>query len=474
MEQFLTILDSANRAVNNFVWGPPMLILLLGAGVYLTLRTRFFQLSRMGLWFKSTLFALFCNKEVRDGSDPGSISQFQSFTTALAGTMGTGNIVGVATALTAGGPGAIFWMWVSALFGMMTKYAEIVLGILFRRRGKNGQWKGGPMAYLEKGLHCKPLAVLFALFASLASFGIGNMTQGNGIADAIHRSFPVIPKWAVAAAVMALTALCILGGIKRIAKVTEGLIPLMTVLYLAGSLAILVLHFRLIPAALGLILRDAFSLQSVGGGVGGYAVLRAIRYGTARGVFSNEAGLGSSVIVHSAAQVKEPVIQGMWGIFEVFADTIVSCTLTALCILTTGVLSTGLTGAPLAMAAFSRVFGSWGELFITISITLFAFSTILGWSYYGEQTVEYLLGPRAIPGYKLLYILLAGVGCVASLELVWDISDTMNGLMALPNLIGILGLSGMVVRATKDFLSRRDKGQYRELARTYRDFIKKR
>lgn len=365
-------------------------------------------------------------------------------------------------------------MWVSALFGMMTKYAEIVLGILFRRRGKNGQWKGGPMSYLEKGLHCKPLAVLFAFFASLASFGIGNMTQGNGIADAIHRSFPVIPKWAVAVAVMALTTLCILGGIKRIAKVTEGLIPLMTVLYLAGSLAILVLHFRLIPAALGLILRDAFSLQSVGGGVGGYAVLRAIRYGTARGVFSNEAGLGSSVIVHSAAQVKEPVIQGMWGIFEVFADTIVSCTLTALCILTTGVLSTGLTGAPLAMAAFSRVFGSWGELFITISITLFAFSTILGWSYYGEQTVEYLLGPRAIPGYKLLYILLAGVGCVASLELVWDISDTMNGLMALPNLIGVLGLSGMVVRATKNFLSRRDKGQYRELARTYRDFIKKR
>ncbi|MDD3429780.1 MAG: alanine/glycine:cation symporter family protein, partial [Oscillospiraceae bacterium] len=363
-------------------------------------------------------------------------------------------IVGVATALVSGGPGAIFWMWVSAFFGMLTNYAENVLGILFRYRNEKNDWLGGPMIYIERGMHCKWLAVLFACFTVLASFGIGNMTQANGIASAIN-TVSGIPAWVTGITLTLLVALVIIGGIKRIAAVTEKIVPVMALVYIVGGITLLAMNYQHIPAAFGEIFAGAFNLKSVGGGVGGYVIMKAIRFGVARGVFSNEAGLGSSVMVHSASNVKEPVKQGMWGIFEVFADTLIVCTLTALCILTTGVLDTGAKGAQLAMAAFSHGFGGFGGTFVSIAIAFFAFSTILGWSYYGERAVEYLIGVKNLIYYKIIFICLITVGCVASLELVWDISDTFNSLMAIPNLIGVLSLSGFVIAATKDFLSRK-------------------
>lgn len=485
MEVFFNMVDKVNKAVNDFVWGPPMLVFLVGIGIFVTIGTGFFQVSHFGLWMKKTFLAIFSNKTVRDKKDPHAISQFQSLTTALAGTIGTGNIVGVATAIVSGGPGAVFWMWVSAFFGMMTNYTENVLGILFRYKNNKGQWMGGPMVYLERGLHCKPLAVLFAIFATLASFGIGNMTQANGISTAISGAlrFTGIDAWylkaGVGVGIMLLAALVILGGIKRIAAVTEKIVPFMALAYLAGGIYIIAVNGTHIPAAFGSIFTNAFSFEAVGGGIFGYVIMNAMRYGVARGVFSNEAGLGSSVMVHSASNVKEPVVQGMWGVFEVFADTLIVCTITALSILCTGVVdmhtgvnADGLKGASLAQAAFAHGFGSFGSIFIAVAITLFAFSTILGWSYYGERAVEYLFGTKYLWIYKVLFIGLIVVGCTASLDLVWNISDTFNGLMAIPNLIGVAGLSGLVFKATKDYLQRHlDDPDAEEMERKAADFM---
>lgn len=441
-------------AVHRFVWGPGMLFFLMGCGVYLSVRTGFFQLSQARLWLSSTLGAVFRRGSAHDKSDKTAISPFQTFTTALAGTLGTGNIVGVATALAAGGPGAVFWMWVSAFFGMMTGFAENVLGILYRRRGPDGAWRGGPMYYLEYGARAKWLAVPFALFAVLASLGMGNMTQANSIADALSSEFGV--PVGVTGLVTALALLAVMaGGIRRIGAVTEKLVPAMSFLYIIGCILILVRFGSNVPAAFASIFREAFNVRSAVGGAAGYGMLQAMRYGIARGVFSNEAGLGSSVLVHAAGNVKEPVEQGMWSICEIFVDTIVLCTLTAVCILTTGVMDAGEDGAALALEAFRAGLGGAGGGFLAVAVTLFAFSTLLAWSYNGERAAEYLLGAKARGAYRVLFLLVVPVGCLMQLDLVWSLSDACNGLMALPNLFGVVLLSGEAIQETKRFLAKR-------------------
>ena len=382
------------------------------------------------------------------------------------------SIVGVATAIVSGGPGAIFWMWVMALLGMMTSFSENVLGVYYRRKNEKGEWSGGAMYYLTDGLGAKKgckqlgkvLAVLFACFCILASFGIGNMSQLNSIAGNMNAAFGV-PTIVTGLALMVVTALIVIGGLKRVAAVTEKLVPLMALFYIAGALIIVVMHAGNIPAAFGAIFKGAFNLQAAGGGALGYGISQTITWGFKRGAFSNEAGLGSAVMVNSASNVKEPVHQGMWGVFEVFADTIVVCTLTALVILTTGVVDLQ-SGAVLANVqdnalvgqAFTAAFGSLGPKFIAISILLFAYSTTLGWSHYGTKAVEYLFGTTGSRIYKVVFVGMTVVGSTMKLGLAWDLSDTFNGLMMIPNLIGVLALSGTVVAITKNYLDRRVKG----------------
>lgn len=428
------LITNVNSAVNGFVWGVPMLVLLVGTGILMTILTKFFQLSHLGHWFKNTVGGIFHDEHVTKHTEAGdqSISQFQSLCTALAATIGTGNIVGVASALVAGGPGAIFWMWVVAFFGMMTNYSENVLGIYYRRRNSKGEWSGGAMYYLKDGLGsykgCKQigavLAVLFSAFCLLASFGIGNMSQVNSIAANMTSAFS-IPATAT--------------GI---------------VLVLVGALVI-------VGAVFTAIFKGAFGLRAVGGGIVGSGVKLALTWGMKRGVFSNEAGLGSSVMVHSSSNVKEPVRQGMWGIFEVFADTMVVCTLTAFAVLSSGLidLDTGavlvdVSGSALVGQAFATVFGSFGPAFIAIAILLFAFSTVLGWSHYGSKAWEYLFGTKSTIVYKIAFVLMIFIGCTMNLGLAWDLSDTFNGLMAIPNLIGVIALSPVVMKITKNYVAR--------------------
>ena len=451
-------IEKVNEWVGSLVWGPAMIVLMLLAGAYFTVGTGFFQFRRFGLWIRSTLGAIVRGGQVHD-RDPHAISQFQALSTALAGTIGTGNIVGVATAIVAGGTGAVFWMWASALLGMMTKYAENVLGNLYRYRGKTGDWVGGPMVYIERGLHWKWLAVLFALFCAAASFGIGNMTQANSIAGALSDVFRIAPA-AAGVAVATVSGVVILGGVRRVAAVTERLVPFMALFYMGGALIVLWSRRENIPQACGQIFAAAFDWQAGAGGIAGYGMAHAIRTGVSRGVFSNEAGLGSSVMVHTAADAKEPCEQGMWAVFEVFFDTIVMCTITALVILTSGVYNQTLyslavgtplmdklaTGAQLTAAAFSTVFGPLGGGFVAVSLVLFAFSTLLGWSYYGQRAAEYLFGARAMPVYKALFVAAAIAGCTMRLDLAWALSDTFNGLMALPNLVGVLALRRETLR----------------------------
>lgn len=472
MEKFLEIVDNINSVVNNFVWGPIMLVVFLCVGLLCTVRTKVFQVSKFKLWMDETILAIFKKKSVRKTDDKNAISQFQALSTALAATVGTGNIAGVATAIVSGGPGAIFWMWLSAFLGMMTNFTENVLGIKYRYKDEKGDWVGGAMIYMDRGLHMKWLAMIFSCFCILASFGIGNMSQGNSIASAVHDTFG-IPKVAIGVVIMVFAALVIIGGIKRIAQVTEKIVPFMAIFYIVGGLAIIIVNIKSVPAAFGMIFRGAFNFKAATGGFLGFTVAQAMRFGIARGVFSNEAGLGSSVMVHSASDVKEPVVQGMWGIFEVFADTICICTITALSILTTvynpemgaptdaagNVLldkaGDVLSGAPLTSYAFTSTFGKLGGIFISVSLALFAFSTILGWSYYGQRGIQYVFGIKAVPVYKVIFILMIMVGCLAQLDLVWNISDTFNGLMAIPNLFAVILLHGQVVAETKDYLKRR-------------------
>ena len=465
------MITQVNNAINGVVWGPFGLALLFCTGFWMSARTGFFQFRKMGYWLRHTIGAIFTNKDItaHTSKEDMAISQFQSMCTALAGTIGTGNIVGVATAIVSGGPGAIFWMWVMALLGMMTSFSENVLGVYYRRKNEKGEWSGGAMYYLTDGLGAKKgckqlgkvLAVLFACFCILASFGIGNMSQINSIAGNMNAAFGV-PTLVTGLCLMVVTALIVIGGLKRVAAVTEKLVPLMALFYLFGALTVVCVHWAAVPAAFTAIFRGAFGLQAAGGGVLGYGMARAISWGFKRGAFSNEAGLGASVLVHCAANVEEPVQQGMWGMFEVFADTMVVCTLTALVVLTSGLVDldtgaalTGVEGSALVGQAFSTVFGAFGPQFIAVSVLLFAYSTTLGWSHYGTRAVVYLLGERAAAGYKLVFAAMVLVGAVMKLDLAWALSDTFNGLMMLPNLVGVVGLSGVVVRETQAYLKRK-------------------
>lgn len=471
----IDMITKVNGAVNGFVWGIPMLVLLVGTGILMTTLTKVFQLSHFGYWMKHTLGSIFTDKHItkHTGADDHSISQFQSLCTALAATIGTGNIVGVASALLFGGPGAIFWMWIVAFFGMMTNYSENVLGIYYRRKNANGEWSGGAMYYLRDGLGSKKgmkqvgavLAVLFSVFCLLASFGIGNMSQINSIAGNMKAAFGV-PNLVTGIVLMVLAALVILGGIKRIASVTEKLVPFMAILYILGAFAVCIAHAGQLGAAFVSIFKGAFAMKAVGGGIVGSGIKMALTWGMKRGVFSNEAGLGSSVMVHSSSNVKEPVRQGMWGIFEVFADTIVVCTMTALVVLTSGLinLDTGevissAEGSALVGEAFATVFGKAGPAFIALAILLFAFSTVLGWSHYGTKAFEYLFGSSRTIIYRVIFIVFILCGATMSLDLAWDLSDTFNGLMAIPNLIGVLALSPLVAKITKNYVDRKIRGE---------------
>ena len=477
MDNLVQVITDVNSAVNGVVWGIPMLILIIGTGVLMTCRTGFFQLRKFGHSISETIGGLFKKEsDVNDKSEKHSISQFQSLCTALAATIGTGNIAGVAAAIAAGGPGAVFWMWLSAFFGMMTNFSENVLGIFYRRKNAHGEWSGGAMYYLRDGLGSKKgckqigavLAVLFSIFAVLASFGIGNMSQINSIAANMDEVFG-IPRLATGLILMVAAGLVVVGGIKRIASVTEKLVPFMALTYVVLALIVFIVNISQVGEVFVSIFSFAFGFRAIGGAAVGIAVREAVTWGLKRGVFSNEAGLGSSVMVHSASNVKEPVVQGLWGIFEVFADTIVVCTLTAFSILSSGIvnLQTGEVlsaneKTALVSEAFGRVFNignlNLGGIFVAIAILLFAFSTVLGWSFYGTKAFEYLFGTKATIIYKVVFVLVIVFGATMSLDLAWDISDTFNGLMALPNLVGVLALSGTVVKITKNYCDRKFNG----------------
>ncbi|SDK57010.1 alanine/glycine:cation symporter family protein [Natronincola ferrireducens] len=446
---FVNTIESINSTINGLVWGPYMLVLLVGTGIYFSFKTNFLQIRKFGFTMKETLMKIFEKPEASETE--GDITPFQALATALAATIGTGNIAGVATAIALGGPGAIFWMWISAFFGMMTKFAEVVLAIKYREKNAEDSWVGGPMYYIEKGLGLKWLAVIFSIFGALAAFGIGNMVQSNSVAAALE-GYGIAPM--VTGIVLALAAgLVILGGLKRIASVTERIVPFMAVFYIIGAVIILITHISNVPAAFGLIFKHAFTPASAVGGFAGAVVMDAMRRGVARGVFSNEAGLGSAPIAHAAARTDHPVRQGLWGIFEVFADTIVICTLTALTILSTGVWDSGITGAALTTEAFNKGLPGPGGVIVAIGILFFAFSTILSWAYYGEKCAEHIFGSGVNKFYRIIWLPLILVGAVGSLDLIWDIADTLNGLMAIPNLIGLLGLSGVVFSLTKEFFT---------------------
>jgi alanine or glycine:cation symporter, AGCS family len=441
-----------NSWLNGIVWGPPMLILIVGTGVYLTVRTNFLQVGKFGYAMKETLFKLFSKDEI---STEGDITPFQALSTALAATIGTGNIAGVATAIAIGGPGAVFWMWISAFFGMATKFAEVVLAIRYREKNETGNWVGGPMYYITNGLgkNWKWLAVVFSAFGALAAFGIGNMVQANSVAAALEASFNVPPL--VSGIVLAVAAgAVILGGLQRIAKVTEKIVPFMAVFYMIGATIILVLHLPQIPGAFALIFQHAFTPKAGVGGFAGATVMMAMRFGVARGVFSNEAGLGSAPIAHAAARTDHPVRQGLWGVFEVFADTIVICSMTALVIIATGVWDSGVTGAALTTAAFNDGLPGPGGIIVAVGILFFAFSTLLSWAYYGEKCAEFILGSGFNKIYRIIWLPLIVLGAIGSLTLIWDIADTLNGLMAIPNLVALLGLSGVIVKLTKEFFEK--------------------
>lgn len=468
-----------NGVVNGLVWGVPALVLLIGTGVLMTFLTKFFQFTHFGHMIRETLGGLFRKKDILKNDDHRSISQFQALCTALSATIGTGNIAGIAYAITMGGPGAIFWMWVAAIFGMMTNFSENVLGIFYRRRNEHGEWCGGAMYYLKDGLGsrkgCKTigkvLAVLFSIFAIFASFGIGNMGQVASIRESLFGLFRVTgddtTDGLIVGAVVAVVALLVIvGGLTRIARANEKIVPFMAGFYIVGALIIVLMHYDMIIPAFASIFSHAFTASAAAGGVGGAVIKQAITWGFKRGVFSNEAGLGSSVMVHSASNVKEPVVQGLWGIFEVFFDTIIVCTLTALLILTSGVVDlntgvslSGTTKLGLATEAFTNNLGVAGGIFIAIAITLFAFSTVLGWSYYGTKAWEYLFGTKTIMIYKVIFIVIIILGSAVHADLVIDISDTFNGLMAIPNLIGVLASAGTVLAITNNYSKRRFKKQ---------------
>ncbi len=498
-----------NSTINSIVWGVPMLILIVGAGLFLTVGVKFLQFARFPYILKETIGKAFKKQE----TEAGSVSPLQALTTALAATVGTGNIAGVAGAITMGGPGAIFWMWLSALFGMATKYAEVTLAIVHREKNENGDWVGGPMYYIKNGLGEKfrPLATIFAVFACLAAFGIGNMTQGNTIADSVYSAIESFQGEAyltaeeiyadgvlvrvdtynednflimtetfdgegnsstetfktplettvriiVGLVVTVVCALVLLGGMKRIGSVTERLVHIMAGIYILACLFVILININSLGAVIASIFQGAFSPDAAIGGAVGITIAEAAKRGIGRGVFSNEAGLGSAPIAHAAAQTESPVKQGLFGVFEVFADTIVICSLTAFTILCSGIYvdygNSSAGGVDLTIQAFSSAFpGQMASILVAIGLSLFAVSTILSWGLYGTRSCEFLFGTKAAKIYQLIFVAFITVGCTMNLELAWDIADTLNGLMAIPNLIAVVLLSGTVFGLTKEHFS---------------------
>ncbi|HEM6591848.1 TPA: sodium:alanine symporter family protein [Streptococcus suis] len=438
------------KAINNLVWGPPLLILLVGTGVYFTLRLGMFQVSKL-----PTAFRLIFSS---DQSGQGDVSSFAALCTALAATVGTGNIVGVATAITTGGPGALFWMWVAAFFGMATKYAEGFLAIKYRTKDANGQAAGGPMHYITLGMgqKWKPLAIFFAISGVLvALLGMGTFSQVNSIASSMSASFGLAPQLVSIVTAISI-AFFIFGGIEKISDVSTKIVPFMAILYILASLIVLVVHWNELLPTLGLVLKSAFSPAAAVGGFVGATVKEAIQRGIARGVFSNESGLGSAPIAAAATKSDNAVEQGLISMTGTFIDTIIICTLTGLTILVTGQWSVeGLEGAPLTQAAFATVFGNAGSIALTISLVLFAFTTILGWSYYGERCIEFLFGTKSILPYRLLFVAMVALGGFLKLDLIWTIADIVNGLMALPNLIALLALSPVIIKETRQYFAKK-------------------
>ena len=487
MESFLEQVAAVNDVINGFAWGWFAIILLLGTGLICTCITKCFQITHLKHWWGKTIGSVF-HKNTRHNKDTGAVSQFQALCTALAATIGTGNIAGVSAAICVGGPGAVFWMWIAAFLGMMTNYSENILGIYFRRKNDENEWSGGAMYYLQDGLGSykgfkqvgKVLAVIFSIFAVLASFGIGNMGQINKITINIESAFfgnmnapqvggVSIVNWIIGCVLMIIGGFIILGGLQRIASFAERVVPFMAIAYVLGALVIMVLNITKLGIIFGAIFKFAFVPRAIAGGVSGSVIKMIldgpVKNGCKRGIFSNEAGLGSSVMVHSNSNVKEPVKQGMWGIFEVFADTMVVCTMTAIVVLSsgsidlgTGIAAEGVNDATLVAQTFGQTFGKVGEWFVAIAVLLFAFTTVMGWSHYGSKAIEYLFGIKGVKVYKVIFVLMMVSGAVMTSSLAWDISDTFNGLMMLPNLIGVLSMTPLVIKLTQNYVDRKIKG----------------
>ena len=456
-------IETVNKAVNNFIWGVPAMICIIGVGLILSIRTNFIQIRKFIYALKMTLGRIFEKHEAKEGS----MTPFQAVCTALAATVGTGNIAGVAGAIAIGGPGAVFWMWISALLGMGTKFAEVTLAVQFREKNKYGDYVGGPMYYIKNGLGKKWiwLAYLYAGFGVFTVFGTGNATQVNTITAAVNSAllnynvisaeYVSVVNWVIGIVIMFLVAAILLGGIKRIAKVTEKLVPFMAIIYILLGIGVVVLNIQNVPAVFGSIFYGAFNPAAVTGGVVGSFFLSMTK-GVSRGIFSNEAGLGTGSIAHACADTKEPVKQGFFGIFEVFADTIIICTLTALVILCSGVSITfgEAAGAELTISGFTSTYGNWVSIFTAVAMCCFAFSTIIGWGLYGARCAEFVFSAKIVKPFMLVYSMMAIVGATIDLGLVWSISDTFNGLMVIPNLIAVFLLSGTVFRLVKENLAR--------------------
>ncbi len=459
----LKTIEAINSAVNGFIWGVPAMVCIFGVGLYLSIRTGFLQIRKFPYAMKHTVGRMFKKKEAADGA----MTPFQAVCTALAATVGTGNIAGVAGAIAIGGPGAVFWMWMSALLGMCTKFAEVTLAVHFREKNDRGDWVGGPMYYIKNGLGKKWmwLAYLFAAFGVLTVFGTGNATQVNTITTAINSAllnYNIIPESAVSGAslmigiiIMLLVGLVLLGGIKRIGRVTEKLVPFMALLYIILSLGVVFLNIDHVPAVFASIISGAFNPKAVTGGVVGSFFL-SMQKGVSRGIFSNEAGLGTGSIAHACADTRKPVKQGLFGIFEVFMDTMVICTLTALVVLTSGIaVPYGQdAGAELTILGFTTTYGSWVSVFAAVAMCCFAFSTILGWGLYGARCIEFMFGSRVVKPFMVVYALVSILGATVNLGLIWSIAETFNGLMSIPNLIALFLLAGTVVRLTKDYFQK--------------------
>ena len=442
-----SLLEIVN-AISAQVWGPPMLVLLVGTGLYLTFLLK-------GVQFRAIFHSLYLAfvKRKEEGAE-GDISHFQALMTALAATVGTGNIAGVATAIASGGPGALFWMWMTGLVGMATKYSEALLAVKYRETDADGRMRGGPMYYIANGLGWKWLGAVFAVFASIAAFGIGNMTQSNSVAAVLESTFNV-PTWITGLILMIATALVIIGGIKSIARVTSVIVPAMIVLYMVAGIAAILINIDTLPAIIELVFTQAFTPTAAAGGFAGAMVREAVRFGVARGVFSNESGLGSAGIAAAAAQTRDPVTQALVSMTQTFIDTLIVCSITGFVIIGSGMWTSGETGAALTASAFSKGLpGEFGAYIVALGLVLFAYSTVLGWSYYGEKSIVYLFGDKVAMPYRVVFCLFVGIGAVAQLDLVWAISDVMNGLMAVPNLIGLIFLSGVVAAETRRYFSK--------------------